>query len=206
VFSGWATDRGYVEFTPKQDLDKDIKMLATYAIAGADAQATTIELGQQRAVEAISLKTYREKHPHIGDADSEEHQVLIENMDKALFTGILQGLAAPPGTPGGIDPIAGAKLRSKIDKGKPIFEAVLEVQKEMQELQAQQPPPPQPGQQAPPELMPGIPGAEMPGSQPQLPPGQPGQQATPEVQGPNDSQANIRRLMLALKTNPGMQA
>lgn len=203
IFSGWPGDQGYTKFTPDSDLDADVKMVAEYAIAGADVQATTIELGQLRATEAISMKTYRLKHPHIGDDESEEHQVLIENMDKALMTSVLQGLAAPPGTPGGIDPIAGSKLRKKLEKRMPIFQAVLEVQQEMQEMQAMQPPPTPQGMGAPPELMPGTGGPEMPG----LPPGMPQPvEGPPPVQGPNDSQANIRRLMLALKTNPGVSA
>jgi hypothetical protein len=172
VFSGWPGDRGDVTFTPSVELAESHKMVAEYAIPGADVQQATIGLGQLRSMKAISQKTLRERHPWVGDAESEEHQSVLEDIETATMTGIINGLATPPGAPGAIDPMLGELLYNYIDRGDTPMAALRKAHQEAQKLQAQQPPPTPEGMGAPPAQMPGMGGPAQPGLQPIPPPPQ----------------------------------
>jgi hypothetical protein len=199
LFSGWKNDVGVVSFTPSVELAESHRMVAQYAVAGADRQAMTIELGQLRATKAISQKTFREQHPDVGDAESEEFQTLIEDMDQALMASILQGLAAPAGTPGALDPYVGSLIREFIDSGLPVFKAYQRAHEEAQKLQASQPAPVPPGMAGAPANMPGLGGPAQPGLGIVPPPDQ-------TNLGPNPDQTNLHGLVRALGTAVPSQA
>jgi hypothetical protein len=198
LFSGWPGDRGMVDFTPNVELKESHQMVASYAIAGTDVQQATIGLGQLRATKAISLKTFRERHPWVGDAESEEHQTLLEDLQQATMAGIVNGLAAPAGTPGSLDPMIGELIYRYIANGEDPMAALTHAHQEAQKLQAQAAPPAPPGMVGPPAGMPGIGGPAQPGLGAGIVPQ--GPEST--NLGPNQDQNDIRGLVRALGTVP----
>ena len=205
LFTGWAGDRSMVEFVPNVDLKESHKMMASYAIAGTDVQQATIGIGQLLGMKLISHKTAMERHPWVGDAESEEHLILLEDLQQATMAGLVNGLAAPPGTPGAVDPMIGHLIYKYIEAGSQPMEALEKAHQEAQKLQAQQAPPTPPGMTGPPSGMPGLGGPAMPG----LPPGASpalGEAIVPPGQntnlGPSPDLNNIRGLVRALGTVP----
>lgn len=201
LFSGWPGDRGLVDFVPNVDLKESHQMVASYAIAGTDVQQATIGIGQLRGMKLISQKTARERHPWVGDAESEEHQTLLEDLQQATMAGIINGLAAPPGAPGALDPMIGRLIYKYIERGDDPMAALEKSHQEAQKLQAQQAPPTPEGMGGPPAQMPGVGGPAQPGLA-----GLPGAPIAPPAgetnTGPNQDQNNIRGLVRALGTVP----
>jgi len=201
IFSGWPGDRGMVDFIPNVDLKESHKMVASYAIAGTDVQQATIGIGQLLGMKLIGRKTARERHPWVGDAESEEHEILLEDLEQAVMAGVVNGLAAPPGTPGALDPMIGELIYKYIDNGKRPMEALRMAHQEAQKLQAQQAPPTPAGMNGPPAQMPGVGGPAQPGLNPAL-----GEAIVPPGEntnlGPNPDQMGIRGLVRALGTTP----
>lgn len=199
LFSGWKNDTGLVTFTPSVELAESHRMVAQYAVAGADRQGMTIELSQLRASKGISLKTFREQHPDIGDAESEERQVRTEDMEQALLASILQGLATPAGMPGSIDPYVGTLMFNFIRGGMGVFESYQKAHEEAQKLQASQPAPTPDGMAQAPANMPGLGGPAQPGLGIVPPPGG-------TDLGANADQQNVHGLVRALGTAVPRQA
>lgn len=104
-----------------------------YSHAGVDAQGLVIELGQLVGTGLISKRSAMESHPAIEDPQSEFDRMTQEHLDDALLGGLAQ-MAADP-TMAAI--IADVAIRVRESETQ-IPDAVLEVHKAMQEMQAQQ--------------------------------------------------------------------
>jgi hypothetical protein len=150
LISGWGGKSKVVEFVPEKIMETKANVVA-YAIPGADVQSVTIQLGQLLGADAISLRTFREKHPWIGDADDEAHSVDEEKLERAVFEAVISQTGA------GTLPLTYlAKLEKHRKKTGDIFEAIDLANQEIQEEQAALPPEPPAGMGAAPEMMPGL--------------------------------------------------
>ncbi len=194
MFTGWRGD-DIVEFEPAKHFDIT-ENAVRYSIPGADVQGTTIALGQLLAAEGISKETFRASHPWIDDAAREEAQIAVEKLTSAVMDTLLQRAALPPDQ-GGIPPIDMVRILDLLRKDGDIVAAVTEADRLAQERQAAMAPPPEEEQVAAPEEMPGLAG---PGEGAEMAPFEPPQ----SIAGPNDSQAALRQLTMALKTTPRM--
>lgn len=186
--SGWSGDPGMVEFTPSIHIETTMNTV-TYPIAGTDAQGLTIMLGQLLGTKAISRRTFRERHPFIGDAEEEGARVDEEEFEQMAMQAIMQQVATgmmPPQV------LARIETARRENPAGDIFDAVLKVQREIQEEQATPAPEAPEGMVAPPEMQPGL-------SDPnQLPPS-PMAPNAPEggTIGPNPDLQGLRELMNA---------
>lgn len=161
MFSGWPGDKGTVEFTPSIHIETTDNVVA-YTIPGSDVQGTTIQLGQLLGMKAISLHTLRSRHPYIDDPDAESARVEEETIEEAL----LQGLANQAAQ-GQIPVTHLARIEKYRRKEPDLVQAILKADAEMKAEQAQMAPPPEQGQFASPQQMPGLAG------QPPMPPSMP---------------------------------
>lgn len=212
MFSGWPGDKGTVEFTPSVHIETSDNVVA-YTIPGSDVQGTTIQLGQLLGMKAISLHTLRSRHPYIDDPDAESARVEEETIEEAL----LQGLANQAAQ--GAIPVTYLAMVEKHRRKEPdLVQAILKADAEMKAEQAKMAPPPEQGQFAAPEQMPGLGGP--PPTPPNMPPemaaamagGQSpeaamappaGPSAAPMGQGgPEQGQNTLRELMSALSQQP----
>lgn len=197
VFFGLGGSGAFAEFSNRELVESnDTKV--SYAIAGADKQATTIQLGQQIGTKLISHHTARQKHPDIDDADQEEMRILEEDLDEALKISILQR-ASTPDAPGAIIPADMAKIRKHVRDGMKLDEAVLAVDKARQAEQAAaanqtlQPTPEEPG-----IGQPGLAGPAEMGAEPPMPV-PPEQGPGTGISGPSGDLNNFRLLTGALR-------
>jgi hypothetical protein len=154
-------------------------------------------------MKAISLHTLRSRHPYIDDPDAESARVEEETIEEAL----LQGLANQAAQ--GAIPVTYLALIEKYRRKEPdLVQAILKADAEMKAEQAKMAPPPEEGQFAAPEQMPGLSGpAPMPPNMP--PPAPPGAPMGPEGQGgpppPQSQQApppDMQQLLSALQAPP----
>ncbi len=190
--SGWTNDPGEVSATPSEHFEITSSTVS-YPIAGADAQATTIVLGQLLGAELMSKQTVRERHPWIGNAVEEAARIDEETMERAAVQGILNAVMQ------NTMPVAMLAEIEKARRSQPngdIFDAILEAQRIAQEKQAAENPQPEPGQLTAPQEQPGLqPGMAPPEqSMAAAPPGAPegaNVGAPPDLQG-------MRQLMNAL--------
>lgn len=165
MFSGWPGDKGTVDFTPSIHIETSDNVVA-YTIPGSDVQGTTIQLGQLLGMKAISLHTLRSRHPYIDDPDAESARVEEETIEEAL----LQGLANQAAQ-GQIPVTHLARIEKHRRKEPDLVQAILKADAEMKAEQAQMAPPPEQGQFAAPQQMPGLQG------QPPMPPNMPPEMA-----------------------------
>jgi hypothetical protein len=165
MFSGWPGDKGTVEFTPSIHIETSDNVVA-YTIPGSDVQGTTIQLGQLLGMKAISLHTLRSRHPYIDDPDAESARVEEETIEEALLQGLANQVAQ------GAIPVTYLALVEKHRRKEPdLVQAVLKADVEMKAEQAKMAPPPEPGQFASPQQMPGL------GGPPPMPPNMPPEMA-----------------------------
>lgn len=207
AYKGWWGSKTYylstgtvsagtqVEFTPDTHCDEHLETDAygkakpfydnavVYPAAGLDVQQTTVWLSQMLGVKGISLRTFREKHPYIDDAEEEGRRVDEEDMETAMKEAILRQLVQ-----GQMPAVFGAKIEKHRRQGKDIFEAIEAADAEIREEQAQLPPETPEGMGAPPEMMQGL-AAGPAGVTPQLPTGI----------GPTQGTEDLSRLMYALR-------
>lgn len=189
LVSGWATDPGEVTFTPSEHIET-LANAVSYPIAGADVQSTNIILGQLLGSEAISRRTFRERHPWIGDPAEEAARVEEETMERAALQSILNQAMQPPEAGGmSLPQLALIEKVRREDPAGDIFTAIEGAQRKMQEMQAQQAPPPPPGMAAAPEAMPGM--------APEMAAAPPGAEQGATI-GANNNLAGLRELMNAL--------
>lgn len=190
LFTGLPGDNSTVEFTPSKDFD-DCSNVVMYPIPGADVSQMSVAISQLVGSRLMSLRTGRVKHPFIDDADLEERQIAGDAIEAALIQGAAQQIAT------GAMPITdAARVKELMDEGKTLTEALQTAQKEAQERQAAQAPPPQPGQNTAPGQQPGL---SLPGNGvEQGPPGQ-GQGPIPV---PPQSLANFHSLIRNLNSQP----
>jgi len=195
AFSGWAGDDSAIDYIPEEVFAATDNYVA-YAFPGSDLSATTIGLSQMVGGGLMSKKHARRKHPYIDDANAEERQILVEQVDNAVLSGFQQQVAA-----GQIPLIDAVNIRKKLDAGKPIAEAIWEADNEARERQAAVPPPSQPGPDQlpagpPPESQPGL---AMPGMGAESQP----PELAGQVPGPTGDQDRLRMLLGALNAPRG---
>lgn len=186
MFTGLPGDRGMVTMTPSKDIETSENNVE-YPFPGADETKQTQILGSLLGTKAISRKSFREMHPWIGDPDGEQELVRSEELEETLLESLKMQIQQ-----GALPVPALAILHNKIEEGTPIMQAVQEMQRELQEQQATEAPPPEEGQIAAPEEMPGMAGGPGALQQPPAPEGPPG--GPPRVQTQPDV-ARMRQLM-----------
>jgi hypothetical protein len=191
LFSGWGGVSNVFELEPTKHIET-CDNVVSYAIAGADVQSVTIQLGQLLGTEAISMRTFRNRHPWVEDAEAEEMLLDSEKLKSAVFQSLLQRVMS------GEAPMMLVRLIAKHQsKGMDIFEAMDKAEEEIQAKQAQAAPvAPPPGAVGPdglplavaPEGMPGLEG----GMELQ-PPGPAG------AIGPAEGSQGLQALMTAMR-------
>ena len=191
MFSGWPGDVGHVEFIPSKHFESAENVVA-YPIAGADVNATTVAVAQSMGAKLISAHTARVKHPFVDDAEAEERQINLEEVDAATKAALLQQLAS-----GQLDWEIASDLRQALSGGKNWDEAIREANTKAKERQAEAA-----AAQTPEQVDPAALAALQPGMDEQVA----GQTALPPtIQGPSDDQANFRQLLLAVKAGSSMR-
>jgi hypothetical protein len=150
MFSGWAGDRGQVEFTPAKHFETN-HTVVNYAIPGADVLQTTTSLGQLYGMKGISLHTLRNRHPWIDDALAEKQMVELEELEETAKTAMERQVAT-----GQLPFMYAFKIYKFRAEGKSFFEAIEAADNEARAEQATPAGAAPPGMVAPPASMPGL--------------------------------------------------
>jgi hypothetical protein len=153
--SGYSRGQAFTEtYTPSKAIAGDYRNQVTYgAYVGADPINQNVMLLQNADAGMISFRSAREQSPLVEDPLREEKQQALEQLQKAILAGIEAGAAAPPGTPGAMDPVTIAKLYKPLqEEDKNLSDAVAEM--------VTNTPLAQPQQAALPSGVPGIAGAQ----------------------------------------------
>lgn len=192
MYTGGSGEGNVAEFVPSKHFENRHNSV-NYAIPGADVQFTTVTLGQMLGTKAISLQTFRNKHPWIDDPDAETRRRNEEDLEEAVMIGFLEQVRS-----GSIPLIDAVNVESYVKAGYDIVESIMRADEDARNRQAAAPPPdaiPADSQIAPPMQQPGL---AMPGmgAEAGLPPG--GQPLPPDIEPPEPSQGNFRKLLLAL--------
>lgn len=197
LFTGKGTDNSVVEFVPEKHAETTENSVQ-YAMAGADVQGVTIQIGQLLGMKLMSERTARQRHPFIDDPDSEEKRIEEEVLQHATLESIISQAQG-----GQIPPTYLAKLALNRRKQPTIFEAVEATDAELRAEQAKEAPPPEEGQHAPPEQMPGL---APPGAGPVPPMGAPPEMPSmPGDIGAPGQLKDVRRMIEALSSRPPVQ-
>ena len=142
LFSGWAGDRGQVEFVPNKTIETTDNTVS-YSIPGADIVQVTQVLGSMLGAKTISAETFQRHHPYIEDPHAEQTRITDETLERGAIEGILQQVIR-----GQIPMAVFARIRKKMQDGqKDVFQATVEVDEEIREEQAQAQQTAQQGQQ-----------------------------------------------------------
>lgn len=123
---------GTVEYAPSKLWETDAHVV-DYPIAGTDLANLPIEGGQRVAMQTMSREKFMEIDPVITDPRAEMQRIEREGVRSAFLTSI-QTMAASPEGP--YQPAHLARLDEKLASGKQLYEAVNELQQEIQEEQA----------------------------------------------------------------------
>lgn len=154
-----------------------------YAYAGTDTNGLVIEFGQRLGMGTISKERFMEVDPMIRNLELEKDRMVVEALNAAFLSSIQTQAADPQGP---FQPADFAKLiRMVRDDKEDLPAAVEKIHAEIQQRQAaaaQQ-------QATPAQLQPGLSAPGAPGTA----------QALAPVQGPNDSQQNLLRLLGSLR-------
>mgnify|MGYP001614376870 CR=1 FL=1 len=193
---GFPTDTATVEFVPSKHVELlghadgagrpqlSLDNRVTYPIPGMDDANATVVIGQMLAAGLVPQRDARRMHPHVGDPDGAERQLLVEQLE-----GIAVAMLGERAQKGGITPADISRMIELAYDGLPLHKALAKVDEEASQRQAQVAPAPEPGMAMPPEMMPGLAnpgeGAEM--------------QAPPQIQPPNDDMMNLRAIVGALQ-------
>lgn len=199
LFTGWAGDTSEFVLEPAKHIESTANVV-NYAIAGADVQGVTIQLGQLNSMGVMSKRSVMAKHPHIEDPDVEERRIEEEALEQASMEGILQQVAS------GQMPVTQVARIAKHRKNEPsILDAILKADEEAKQEQAKYAAPPAEDQFASPDNMPGLaPGGPMPPESP-MPPGMPPVDGSPPL-APNENLKGLRRVMESLNASPPVGA
>lgn len=181
MFSGWHTDRGVVDVTPRSTFETTENDVS-YALAGADSTSISYAIGTRVGQGIMSRRTARAMDPMISDEDAEEAQQTSEALLDALLAGVQQQLQS-----GTMPPEDGARIVALMADGKDLPWAIAKASKEAQERQATIAPPSTDGMAAAPGAMPGL-GA----------PGQGMEMAPAPIPEPDRGLLNQRMLVNAL--------
>jgi len=151
VFSGWQGANRHVKYRPVDIWEESTENVVAYPMPGMDAQNATVAIASLNQARMMSRRTGMAKHPLVEDPDGEERMMIEESFDDAIVMTAV-GLV----TSGQLAWTDLANVRKYIRAGMTPEDAIGKAQKEAQERQATEAPPPQPGQAAPPEAMPGL--------------------------------------------------
>jgi len=190
-YSFYPGDPGLVTCEPGKHIGQDTKEVGvSYPIAGGDLQLTNIALSQMLGAQAISKRTFRERHPWIDDAEGEERRVMEEQLEQIAFQSMANQAMA-----GQIPLEQLALIEKQYKKGTnaDIFTAITNAVAELKEIQAKQAAEAPPELAAPPEQMPGLGGPTGPMAAP-AGPMETGQAAI----GPSSGMEGLRELQNAL--------
>jgi hypothetical protein len=192
LYTGGTGAGGVVEFQPSTHFESR-QNAVNYAVPGADVQGTTVNLGQLLGTKAISLTTFRSKHPWIDDPDAEARLRTEEDLEEAVMIGFLEQVRS-----GAIPLIDAVNVESYVRAGNDIIQAILQADEDARARQAALPPtPPAADNQMamPPGMQPGL---SMPGMGAEAGLGPGGEPLPPNIPPPEPSQGNFRKLVLAL--------
>lgn len=151
LFTGLEGDDSHVSFTPSKEIAETRESMVSYAIPGANSSQQTVEIGQLVQMGLMSRKTGRKQHPHIKNPWAQEREILEEELDDAQLVALKQSAVQ-----GQLTPDIAAGIRSYVRKGQELDEAILHAHEDAQKKQATLAPPPDQGQVAAPEAMPGL--------------------------------------------------
>lgn len=136
--------QGTVSYEPEK-LWKSDKHIVEYPINGVDLDQLPVVGGQRIAMNTMSRRRFMEIDPVIPDARAELQQITREGVFVAFLSSIQQMASMPEGP---YQPIHLARLDKKLANNMELYEAVEELQREIQEEQAAMAPTPaeaQPG-------------------------------------------------------------
>lgn len=192
LYTGEPTDDGFVEFEPRKHVET-LENTVAYALAGADMNSLTLQLGQLKGMEAMATKTLRQYHPLIRDPEGEERRLMEEKLETTFFASLQQQAMT-----GQLPPDLWALLEETIrqESTPDIMQAFAKANEEYQRRQAELAPPPEdPNMLGPPEAQLGLAAGPTAGVQAAEPP--------VGIQEPAPSQDNLRELFNALRTGIG---
>lgn len=186
-------DPGSVKFVPETHIEDDYdgttyyENRVHYPLPGMDDINATQVIGQMLGAELISKRDARRMHPHNHDAEGTERQILVEQLESFAMQALAQRAQQ------GLAPIDYARIIELVYEGKRIDEAISIADREAQERQASEAPPPvEPGMGAPPETMPGL---AVPGEGAES-------MGPPTIPPPGESLQNVKALVSAMQA-PG---
>jgi hypothetical protein len=131
LFSGWAGDRGQVEFVPNKTIETTDNTVS-YAIPGADIVQVTQVLGSMLGAQTISTETFQRHHPWVEDPHSEQTRINDEKLERGAIDGMLQQVIS-----GQMPMAVFARIREKMKDGTmDVFSATVAVDDEIREEQA----------------------------------------------------------------------
>jgi hypothetical protein len=175
--------KAFIDYTPNKLWESD-EHYVQYPAAGADINNLVIGLGQRLGTGLISKESAREADPLISDPELEHDRITAEGIEAALLASVQQQAAMPDGP---YQPRDLANIVKKVTmEGKPLFQAIEEVDKEAQERQAAEAAP------GAPETMPGL---AMPGM---------GAEVPEAVPAPEAGVSNLASMLSALRRPAAM--
>lgn len=166
MYSGWPSDRGFVEFTP-DDVMEDCSNVVAYGMTGMDVSQLSVALGQAMQMKLIDRRTAQRKHPLVDNPEDAEHAIIQEALQDAALASFLA--RAQQGTLAEIDILT---ISEEYEKSGDFVKATMAAQKLAQERQATAAAA-GPDQAVPPGTQPGLSPAGTAGVE-QQPPGPPG--------------------------------
>lgn len=123
---------GVVNYKPT-DLWKSSKHIVEYPINGVDLDQLPVVGGQRIAMNTMSRKRFMEIDPAVPDVPAEIQQIAREGVFVAFLSSIQSNAANPEGP---YQPVHLARLDEKLAQNKDLYQAVMELQAEIQEEQA----------------------------------------------------------------------
>jgi hypothetical protein len=149
--------RGKVDYKPSETFEEGAEHVVSYPIAGMDLSELVINGGQRVGMGAMSKRTYMENDPMIDDVDVEINRIRTEAVEQAWIAAFQSEIASPEAE---WTSVHVADLGRRLARGEDLFEAVTDINRKLQEAQAQGA---QPGT---PEAMPGLAPEGAPGGVP----------------------------------------
>lgn len=141
----WKGEKGRVDYVPSELWDSD-EHRVRYSHPGSDQNGLVISLGQRLQMRTISARTFMELDPVVEDPESERDRIMAEQLREAAMSALLSQ-AADGAIP--INDVARIAELVETDRLE-VHQAVLQVQREAQERQAEVVPP------GAPEAQPGL--------------------------------------------------
>ncbi|MFP4512071.1 MAG: hypothetical protein ACLFRV_03885 [Acidimicrobiales bacterium] len=179
----WPKAKGHIDYKPADlwntERNGPLVSFPSYALAGADSMMINVELAQRVGAGTLSPDTAMELDPLVDDVETERARIVSNRLQQAFLASIETQAADPQGP---YQPADFASLLQKVSQGQDLPEAVLEVQREAQERQAEQTP---------------DPAAAEPGLSP---PGAGMEQELAQIGPPNRNQANLAQLLRSTTT------